>query len=515
MRSICVASATLLATTALCTVLFSTPSAAAKNPATLTQQIRQLQDQLRALQRQLDALKAASEAANEAASDGLARERKERIASTNAITNAPPPQVPKVTESATHRFALSSADGAWTIAPTGRINFDAGGYLNQKPRSTTGLGTDAGGRLTSGLNVRRARLGVTGKAMGDFTYSLIIDAGGSTDNTTLLNTALIGYTGIANTVIEFGYMASYFTLDESTSANDILFLERATPAAVIAGINTGDPRANLGFRTWGPNWWFGAYLTGSKPGDAHGLTQRTLGAYARGTYQVIQNSDTTLHVGGGIDQVFRAPNSGPNTAESLTIANQAELRIDPTNTITTGALGTVANPVDKATITGAEVAGTFGQVFYQGEYYHYDVHRLGRTSAQFDGAYAQVAYAIGGKHTYNVACGCYGGVNPTTPFSPIKGGQGAFEFALRYSWIDLTDQYNSSIPLAAQPLGVNGGRQSAITAGLNWYWNSNMLWKLNYIHTNLHKANPRTGGGPGVAAGLDIDALAVRWQVVF
>ncbi len=509
MRSIYVASATLIAAAA--SPLMPVPAAAADSPAALSRQIEQLQDQLRALQQQLDALKAASEATR----DAVSREAKERIASTNAIANAPPPQVPKVTESATHRFTLSSADGAWTIAPTGRIHFDMGGYLNQKPQGTTGLGTGAGGRLTSGLNVRRGRLGVTGKAMNDFTYSLIFDAGGSTDNATLLNTASIGYTGIPNTIIEAGYMASFFTLDEATSSNDILFLERASPAALIANINVGDPRANLGFRTWGPNWWFGAYLTGSKPGDTHALTQRTLGAYARGTYQVVQNSDMTVHVGGGIDQVFRAPNSGPNTAESLTLANQAELRIDPTNTITTGALGTVANPVDKATITGAEVAGTFGQFFYQGEYYHYSIHRLGRASAQFDGAYAQLAYTIGGRHAYTVTCGCYSGVNPTAPFSPIKGGQGALEFALRYSWIDLTDQYNSSIPLALQPNGVNGGRQSAVTAGLNWYWNSNMLWKLNYIHTNLHKANPRAGGGPGVAAGLDIDALAVRWQVMF
>ncbi len=508
MRRIYVAAATL---PMILAPVVSAPASAADNTAALSRQIEQLQEQLRSLQQQLDALKAA----NEAARDAVAREAKERIAATNAIANAPAPQTPKVTESATHRFTLSSADGAWTIAPTGRIHFDIGGYLDQKPQGATGLGTDSGGRLTSGLNVRRARLGVTGKAMSDFTYSLIIDAGGSTDNATLLNTASIGYTGIANTVIEAGYMSSYFTLDEATSSNDILFLERASPTALIANINVGDPRANLGFRTWGPTWWFGAYLTGSKPGDAHALSQRTLGAYARATYQIIQNSDMSLHVGGGVDRVFRAPNAGANTAESLTLANQAELRIDPTNTITTGALGTGANPVDKATMAGAEVAGTYGQFYWQGEYYRYDIHRLGRAAAKFDGAYAQVAYTIGGKHIYTVACGCYSGVNPTTPFSPTKGGPGALEFALRYSWIDLTDRYNSSIPLALQPDAVNGGRQAAVTAGLNWYWNSNMLWKLNYIHTNLHKANPRTGGGPGVAAGLDIDALAVRWQVMF
>ena len=274
MRNLRVAAATLLATTALSTALLAAPASAADNAANTAAQIQMLQEQLRMLQQQLDGLKAADEAAK----DAIAREAKERIASTNAITNAAPAPAPKVTESGTHRFTLSSADGNWTIAPTGRIHFDVGGYLDQKPQSTTGVGTDAGGKLTSGLNVRRARLGVTGKAMGDFTYSLILDGGGSTDNATLINTASIGYTGIANTILEVGYMASYFTLDETTSSNDIIFLERATPAAVTAGINVGDPRANLGFRTWGPNWWFGAYLTGSKPGDTHALTQRTLGA---------------------------------------------------------------------------------------------------------------------------------------------------------------------------------------------------------------------------------------------
>ena len=63
---------------------------------------------------------------------------------------------------------------------------------------------------------------------------------------------------------------------------------------------------------------------------------------------------------------------------------------------------------------------------------------------------------------------------------------------------------------------VNGGRQTNLTLGLNWFWNSNMLVKLNYIHTNIDKANPVTvPGGTPIGAGLALDAVVARFQAMF
>lgn len=511
------------------TLMTGSAFAADKGTADLSKQIQMLQDQLRTMQQQLDAVKA-----NEAAqTDAIAKEAAAREAAVKAAKEANleaggknvfesgtvkmiPPANPKVVEPANHRFQMSSADGTWTIAPTGRVHFDFGGFLSQKSELTTGPASPAG-RLTAGVNARRARLGVTGKAMGDFTYAFILDAGGGGgDTTAAINEARIGYTGIKNTVIEMGYGSQYFTMEESTSSNDIMFLERSTPTTVASGVNSGDPRAAVGFRTWESNWWFGAYLTGGTPNSAHALTNRGFGAYERASYQIVQSDLRSLHVGVGAAQVFKAPNGGAGTPATFTFSDRPENRIDGTALISTGALGTAASPVTGVQIYSAEIAGTYENFFAQGEYFHYNVDRRGKTAAEFDGAYLQASYTIGGRRSYNAASGTYGGVNPVTPFSPLKGGMGAFEIAARVSYINLTDQYASGRTAAFQPNAVNGGQQTNYTVGLNWFWNSNMLWKLNYIHGNIDKTNNVTTGGVfPTRAGIKTDAIVGRMQFVF
>lgn len=508
-------------------LLLIAPTAAMAQDA--SKQIQAMESQLRAMQSQLEALK--TEAAAQKAA--LEKEKSTREASEKAAREAAlaaggtlvmeggraqvkPPANPMVTQSGTNRFTMSSADGQWTIAPTGRIHFDFGAYLNQDPEGVTGPATAAGGKLSNGVNARRARVGVTGRAMGDFTYSLILDAGGATDGTAAINTASIGYTGIPNTIIEMGYMAQFFTLEEATSSNDIMFIERNSPATIASSFNSGDPRASAGFRTWEPNWWFGAYLTASTPNVAHALTKRGFGGYARGTYNIINEPLQTLHIGAGVAHVFDPPNTGPNTAQSFTLSDRPEIRIDPTVLLSTGALGTVANPVTSATVWAGEVAATSGSLFVQGEYFRYDVARRGKTTANLSGAYAEVGYTIGGRRGYTANCGCFSGVNPVTPFAPKKGDMGAVEFAARVSYTDLIDEYNSGFLAAAQPNLVNGGRQVNYTLGVNWYWNSNMLWKFNYIHTAYNKANPITATNPRpTPLGVDLDVLAARFQVMF
>lgn len=505
------------------------PAGAAETAADLAQQIQVLREQLDRMQEQLNALQASEAAGREAlaketaareAAEKLAREQNLAAGGRNVIEAGSvkmiPPETPKVTESSSHRFALSSADGAWTIAPTGRVHFDMGVYLSQKPEGTTGPGTAAGGRLTSGVNARRARLGVSGRAMGDFTYALVLDAGGATDGTAQINEARIGYTGFRNTVLEIGYGAQNFMLDESTSSNDIMFMERPSPVTIGGSFNAGDPRASMGFRTWESNWFLAAYLTSSTPNVTHALTERGFGAYQRLTYNIIQNDLQSVHIGVNAAQVFDPPESGPTAAASFTLSDRPEIRVDPTTLLNTGALGTAANPVTSAQVYGVEAATALGSFFMQGEYLRYVVNRRLGPAVNTGGGYVQASYTIGGRRRYVASSGAYSGVNPITPFSPRTNGWGAFEFAARVSYTDLVDHYNSSIPAIDQPYMVNGGRQTNLTLGFNWFWNSNMLWKFNYVHTEFDKANPISAANPlPIPLGLSLDVLAARMQFVF
>ena len=517
----------LIAALLVSTAWVGSPLAA--EPADMSRQIQAMEKQIRDMQKQLEDMKTGTQGAMEAvAREKAAREAAEKAAREAALEaggtlvfdagkqKVIPPANPKIVQSGTNRFTLSSADNAWTIAPTGRIHFDFGGYLNQNPEGTTGPGTVAGGKLTGGVNVRRARFGVTGRALNDFTYSLILDAGGATDATAAINTASIGYTGLRNTILEMGYFANFFVLEEASSSNDSLFIERSTPSTLASNFNAGDPRAAVGFRTWEPNYWFGAYLTSSTPNTAHALTKRTLGAYSRATYQIIETGLQSVHVGIAASHVFDVPNSGVGTARSFTMSERPELRIDPTVLLNTGPLGTLANPVTSVQIYNAESAAAFGGLFAQAEYFRTVVNRRGKTDATFDTGYGQISYTIGGRRTYTANCGCYSGVNPVTPFNPLKGDVGALEFAARVSVANLTDQFDPTVLAAAQPNFVNGGKQTNYTLGLNWYWNSIMLWKFNYIHTDFDRFNPRTAAiATPIPLGLKVDSLSGRFQVMF
>src|SRR6185437_2166819 len=97
------------------------------------------------------------------------------------------------------------------------------GRLNWKPDSK---GTTPQS-LNSGVNARRAHLGVTGKFMGDWDYNLIFDFGGSTDSgaNVVLENAYITYNGLNPYHFDLGYQDVPYTLDEATSSNNIMFIE--------------------------------------------------------------------------------------------------------------------------------------------------------------------------------------------------------------------------------------------------------------------------------------------------
>jgi phosphate-selective porin OprO/OprP len=124
----------------------------------------------------------------------------------------------------------------------------------------------------------------------------------------------------------------------------------------------------------------------------------------------------------------------------------------------------------------------------------------------FDGGYAQASYALTGEtHTYNSSSASYGGIVPANPFSLTGGGWGAWEIAGRISMIDLNGQLSTAN-------GVAGGKQTAYTAGLNWYVNRNVRFMLNYVHDDIAKQVSAINAGN---VGAKFDAFAVRTQIAF
>jgi phosphate-selective porin OprO and OprP len=493
--------------------------------AALKQQLRLMEQKLDKLQRQTTA--------NTAAAANAKAEAKVAVANANAAYPAKGPIAPlpdaAVVTMPGNRPTICTADGQNCIAITGRIHLDGGGY-DYHPNTAATVPQ----RLDNGVNARRARIGVAGKFLGDWNFALIYDFGGTSDG--FASTASVGGTGVGflpggalsglenaylsytgfkpfggTLAIEGGIMDLPYTLDEATSSNDIMFMERASSGIIATNIAAGDFRSTVGARWFNETFWAGAYATGPTTGAIHSAssinppgTTEQLGAVARVAAQLINTKDYSLHLGGNAEWLINPPHNLIANTQTLTLSDRPELRIDPTTLISTGAMAGVSG----AQVYSAEAAGTVGSLYLQGEYFWYNVDRgfLGLPSVKFQGGYAQAGYILTGEtRKYNPGSASYGGVVPTNPFSLSGGGWGAWEIAGRVSTVDLNDQLGIAN-------GVAGGRQTIYTAAVNWYINRNIRFMFDYLHGDITKQISATNAGN---AGSTFDAFAMRTQVAF
>jgi phosphate-selective porin OprO and OprP len=496
----------------------------------------------------------------------------------------PLPQLPPkilMTYDRGYHFGFSDVNGDNTIELFGRLHVDTGGYIGYTPGPKT---IDKEG-LASGIDLRRARIGVVGKFMGDWHYALIYDFGNSSDslnpNDGLANAnsstsptqnnnylsgvenAFITYNGFYNHGGPFpvaidlpGIQDVPWTLEESTSSNDIMFRERSSAQVVATEFGGGDFRSAAGAHSNNDRYWVGAYVTGPNAGALHtdgatcyGTTAGTpctttptglgpqLSSLFRASYQLVQTKDASVHIGFNYANLFD-PRILSNV-EGIQLYDRPELRVDPTYFLNTGNI-----PAHGGEVFGAEAAAAWQNFYVQGEYYHYVVDTLtgatpfaaatsGVTSGwtggvpgptlNFNGGYVEGSYTFGGKRLYNPATGAYTGVIPEHPLAFGTSGWGALEVAGRFSTVDLNDpNLKTSVLGAAYSVpGVvsgsgstyGGTQQTSYGAGLNWYPNLNMRFMLDYEHVVVD--NPEFFGGPNTWRGATIDWIAGRTQIIF
>src|SRR5712671_2180813 len=491
----------------------------------LKQQLRMMEQKLDKLQKQTAANTTAAANANAKAdakvsvANAAAYPVKSQIAPSDAVVKMP-----------NNRPTICTADDQNCISIVSRVHFDVGGY---DYRPNTAATTPQ--RLDNGVNVRRARIGVIGKFMDDWNYALIYDFGGASDGFAStasaggvpvgflpggalsgIENAYLSYTGFkpfgGKLAIEGGVMDLPYTLDEATSSNDMLFMERAAAGIAATNIAAGDFRSTFGGRWYTDAFWAGAYVTGPTTGAIHSAssinppgTTEQYGAIARAAGQILSGKDYSLHIGGDAQWLIQPPHNLIAGTQTLTLSDRPEVRIDPTALVSTGAIAGVSG----AQVYSVEAAATYGPLYLQGEYFWFNVDRNAFAplpSLQFQGGYAQAAYVLTGEtRPYNPGSASYGGIAPANPFSLTSGGWGAWEIAGRVSTIDLNDR------LAAAN-GVAGGRQTIYTAALNWYVNRNVRFMFDYLHGDVAKQISATNAGN---AGSKFDAFAMRTQVAF
>ena len=367
---------------------------------------------------------------------------------------------PPVNISTKGKLQFESADKDFKFRVGGRIMLDGAIYDEDK----TPLGNQA--------EVRRARLYMSGTLWRAWQFKTQFDFAG---NKIGVRDLYLKYTAFKPATITVGNFKEPFSLEGSTSSRYITFIERSMQDIFTPLRNMG-----IGVNTNGSNWSAaaGLFVDGIDDNEPSGIDE-SYGLTGRLTFAPILDDANVLHFGASAS--YREMNDGNN---SLRLAARPEAHTSDQKLIDTGTL----TDVDSFNRYNVEAAWVQGPLSIQGQYVMMDISRDGGfDDLDFDGYYVEGSWFLTGENrVYNHKKGVFG--YPKVKSIAGMGGTGAWQIALRFSSLDLTDG------------SVIGGEEQNITAGLNWYATPNMRFMANYTQVidvdrpgNIHD-----GDEPGV-----------------
>jgi phosphate-selective porin OprO/OprP len=445
------------------------------------------------------------------------------------------PEAPKVAF-ANGRPVITSADGKSSLAFRAVAQMDGAlyGESAEGPLATDfRRGSIGGGRENSaardfadGFNFRRARFGVDGVFNSNWNYRLMFEfAGSGTEGPARINDAWIAYTGFAPFTFQLGAFSPPSNMDDGTTPDDQVFMERASAAELSRSLAGADGRLGVGLRSGGKRWMSALNFTTRTVNDAEVFDSQSA-AVGRIAGLVATSDDYNVHLGASATYVFSPADQGSSATpprHPLRFRDRPELRVDGVRLIDTGVIDAA-----HASAYGVEFGANWKNFYVQGENFWFDVDRRDAAldDPSFGGYYLQGSWMLTGEaRRYNVASGSFQNPRPKSPFAH-DGGWGAFELAARFSHTDLNFAEGDA-GLAPVAGAIRGGEQDVLTLGLNWYVNPNIKVLLNYLMIDVDRLNPAGPGnatpfGAGAATppigaeiGQDLDVFALRTQFSF
>jgi len=397
-----------------------------------------------------------------------------------------------------------------TAAIHGLAQFDAAGYFQSAGAHL--LPAAYGPDLSDGSNFRRAYLGVQGKAFSVWSYNLNFDFGGSagTEKDGHIQSAYVQYEGAAPFAFRVGAFPPPAGLEDSTAAQDTLFLERAAPSDVMRNTAAGDGRDGASIIYAGDRLFAALSFTGGKAGDGAVFDEQTA-LVGRASGVAYRDENALVVLSGSITHVLRGAGAaaGPGGAHTLTLSAAPELTVDSTGTklVTTGTLN-----IDSATEWGLESAAVWKNLYAQGGYFHYSIAGHAAPDLAFGGWYVQASWLLTcERRSYKTSSAAFAAPEVEKKSKLENGGIGAWELAVRYSDLDL----NGRAGVVGRPApagGIRGGEQKIWTAGLNWYPDSFVRLALDYQRVEIARLS---AAAPFAGAGQKFGALSARAQFSF
>ena len=366
-------------------------------------------------------------------------------------------------------LSISTLDGAYTFAFGGRLQFDAGFFIEDESN------------LGDGTEVRRGRIKSYGTLAQEWDYKLEVNF--DPDLSVPLTDGWLRYSGFKPLTVTVGHQKVPFSQQSMTSSNWQVFQERSLGDAFIDNEEQGRRRLGIVLGSYGDCWnlYGGAFTAGIA--DA-GTDDEDWGFGSRGMF--VPLNEKTRVFGIGASAIYRNFQGDSD----LRIRARPGAHVSGTRLVDTGELVNARRNL----MMIAEGTFVWDRFHAQGEYLRSWIsRRRGRQNVVFDSWYVQAGvFLTGESRNFDIKSGKYKRPKPESSW-------GAWEIAVRFDGIDLTDG------------DVRGGRQRDITGGLNWWVNQNVMFRFNYIYAD---ADPNSGVSLGDES-EQTHAFSARAQVVF
>lgn len=424
---------------------------------------------------------------------GLREEAERAALPATAIVRATP----------TEGFRIQSADNANVVRLRGVFHFDGRYFLDDvaSPASDTWL-------------LRRVRPTLEGTLNGIWDFRFTPDFAGG-------RSIILDAFGAVRlkpwAVITAGKFKVPVGLERLVSAADLKFIERGFPTILVPnrdlGVQIGGDIAG-GVAQYSVGLFNGVIDGGSSDAQADAELDDDRDVAARLFFQPFLNSDNLALRGLGFgiagtyvnalgnvqnpllpayrtpDQQpffrFRADDAGTPTLNEGVYLDGERLRVTPQAYYYVGSFGALAEYVKVSQEVSRDTLDGLRS------------EDLDTTAWQL-----QLSYFLTGEKA------SYKGFTPISTFNVGAPGWGAFEIVARHQQLEIDDlAFEGGAASFADP-ATQPRKASAYTLGLNWYFNQNFKWQVNYEHVEFD------GGAANGADRDDGKAILTRFAVGF
>lgn len=354
---------------------------------------------------------------------------------------------------------VKTEDGRFEFNVNGRIHLDAYMPMEDHQAGATSSNTANSAAGQSGVEFRRTRLSLSGKAYGwDYKFECDFTSAGQACYRDLFIA-----TNVGPGKVTIGHFKPYRGMEELTSSNELTMMER--PFTSASGVfNNRQFATGLGYLIGGDNHTIGLYAQNQY---SHNFATRNEGWVAGGrvTMAPMMSDTGTLHLG------LSASMEDAAAISPATVASAANYGGRRGASFTLGTAGSAnATSDNDVRHIGLEFAGAFGPLFFQAEAMQLTLNDgilLNGIAQDQDliAGYVMTSFLVTGESKpYKKGTGVFGSPKP-------KNASGAVELTARY---DVAEKKDKAV-------ADRNDDAASITLGVNWYVNPNVRFMLNYV----------------------------------